>query len=98
MSWWHFENWNPDFFTPAARPHVVEYVGGPFDGKFESRAVLAPLVCLQVSAPVIDANHSVEGSPDVVVTSIAKYILYSRDGRWIYTFGRSRSPIPLPHD
>ena len=96
MSYWNFVNWSPVVFQRADQ--LVEFCGGPLDGLCQSRSELEPLVNLPMSAPVIDAHFDMEGKP-VVVTSIAKYVLHSREGRWVYVFARSRSPIPRlrPH-
>lgn len=91
MSWWSFENWSPLVFQRSNQ--LVEFCGGPLDGLHQSRSELEPLLNLPMSAPVIDEHFDMEGKP-VVVTSIAKYVVHSREGRWVYVFARSRCPIP----
>ena len=94
MPWWHFEDWNPFVFRPVLQRQCVKYVGGPFDGRVEIRTELEPLISLPVTWEEIDQDHAAEGNPEIVVTSIASYVLYSREGFWVYEFARSKSPSP----
>ena len=90
MTWWHFDSWSTFPVNPPTSPMEVEFVGGPFDGRVD-RCLLQPLVNIPVSAVVIDADAAVTGDA-VLVTSVAKYVLTSREGLWVYAFTKSKKP------
>lgn len=94
MSWWMFDSWiEPEKST--SKPRVIEFIGGPFDGRTLAISQPEPLLSLLVSAPVIDEDYAGDDG-DVNVTSIATYLLLSLEGHWAYRFTGSRDPYGEP--
>ena len=93
MPWWHTDE--PNFILPTSR-HEVEFIGGPFDGRWESHNHMQPLVYLPVSWDRIEGVEAYEPNDGTIITSIANYVLSSLEGRWVYIFASSRHPKSLP--
>lgn len=95
MPWWNIEEWN-HLLPNGVQGHPIEFVGGPFDGRWASRKRLEPLINLPVSSAKIEGKEFEEGSPNTAITSIANYVLSSFEGRWVYRFASCQHPKSLP--